>query len=51
MCGGDIKMPQQIVYTDEKENKIVEEVAEKERISKADAIKKIIREYKNGNNK
>jgi len=39
-------MPQQIVYTDEKENKIVEEVAKEEKISKADAIKKIIREYK-----
>lgn len=39
-------MPQQIVYTDEKENRIVEAIAKKENISKADAIKLIIRLHK-----
>ena len=38
-------MPQQIVYTDEKENKIVEKLASGLSISKADAIKKMIREF------
>lgn len=39
-------MPQQIVYTDEKEDKVVEHFADLWKLSKADTIKKIIREFK-----
>ena len=38
-------MPQQIVYTDEKEDAIVMKYKNKWKISKAEAIKKIIREF------
>ena len=38
-------MTQQIVYTDEKENRIVEALAKKWNLSKAETIKKIIREH------
>ncbi len=40
-------MVQQIVYTDEKEDKIVENLKKKWKISKAEVIKKIIREKQN----
>ena len=39
-------MPQSIVYLDDKENKIVESKAELWNLSKADTIKKIIRDFK-----
>ncbi|MEK6879679.1 MAG: hypothetical protein AABY22_08740 [Nanoarchaeota archaeon] len=39
-------MPQQIVYTDEKEDKRIELFSKKWDLSKADTIKKIIREFK-----
>ena len=38
-------MPQQIVYTDEIEDKIVEKFSDIWKISKAETIKKIIRNY------
>lgn len=38
-------MPQQIVYTDEKEDKIVKKYKKSWKLSKADTIKKIIREF------
>ena len=39
-------MPQQIVYTDDKENKKIESFSKKWKLSKADTIKKMIREFK-----
>lgn len=39
-------MPQQIVYTDEKEDEKIIKLSKKWEISKADTIKKIIREFK-----
>lgn len=39
-------MPQMNLYVDEKENKIVKKLAKKFELSKAETIKKIIREYK-----
>lgn len=39
-------MVQQIVYTDEKEDKIIEKLSKKWEISKAETIKKLIREFK-----
>jgi hypothetical protein len=39
-------MPQQIVYTDEAEDLIVKKFSEQWSLSKADTIKKIIREFK-----
>lgn len=39
-------MPQQIVFTNKEEDQIVMSVAAKEKISKAEAIKKMIRDFK-----
>ena len=39
-------MPQQIVYTDVEEDKRVSDYSKKWKLSKADTIKKIIREFK-----
>jgi len=39
-------MPQTIVYTDEQEDRIVKKYATKNNISKAQAIKDIIRSHK-----
>lgn len=39
-------MPQQIVYTDEKEDSIVMKYKDKWKISKAETIKRIIKEFK-----
>jgi len=39
-------MPQQIVYTDDEEDAIVMKYSEKWKLSKAETIKKIIRDYK-----
>jgi len=44
-------MVQQIVYTDDAENEIVEKLAEDWKISKADVIKRIIREKGESNGK
>ena len=39
-------MPQQIVYTDDKEDKIVKDLTIQWKLSKAETIKRIIREFK-----
>lgn len=39
-------MPQQIVFTDEKEDEIVKNFSDKWELSKAETIKKIIKEFK-----
>ncbi len=39
-------MPQQIVYTDEEEDKIVNNYKKKWKLSKAETIKKMIKEFK-----
>ena len=39
-------MPQTILYTDEKEDQIVKKHSEKWKLSKAETIKKMIREFK-----
>jgi len=39
-------MPQQIVFTDEKENDKVIKFSKKYKLSKAETIKKMIREHK-----
>jgi hypothetical protein len=39
-------MPQAIIYMDEKENDNVEKFAKRWQLSKAEAIKKILKEYK-----
>lgn len=38
-------MPQQIVYTDAEEDSIVKRMSKKWKISKAETIKRMIREY------
>jgi hypothetical protein len=38
-------MPQQIIYTDEKEDEVVKKFSKRWNISKAETIKRIIREY------
>lgn len=44
-------MPQQIVYTDDEEDEIVNKFSKKWNISKAETIKKIIMEFKEDGNK
>jgi len=39
-------MPQAIIYTDQKENKIVETFSKKWKLSKTETIKMIIRKFK-----
>jgi len=39
-------MPQQIVYTDDVEDKIVMDYSKEWKLSKADTIKKIIKDFK-----
>lgn len=39
-------MPQAIIYTDEKEDKKVNEFVKKWKLSKQDTIKKMVREFK-----
>ena len=41
-------MPQQNIYFDEVEDKIIEEYQHKHDVSKADAVKQIVRKYKEG---
>lgn len=41
-------MPQALIYLDEKEDRIIKKFSEKWKTSKAETIKRIIREVKDG---